>query len=490
MKKSMKKCVGGLLIVALLLPLALSLTSCTEAFRLNRMDESERAIAFMDVLNLNMGRENSYTAVTENELVFEAYGVEMSIYGTMTSLVVFGEKPEDYFIHEETHSVVTSGEESEEMTIIEGFANGKMFSFYDTDKQNAIKLWSSLTAEDHVAYEAEISGSEDTDDSDMVATAATRTCVQNEDKTWTATYTDYSEEGLDYFRSSLGGVESMLSYATLTDVVLTMHATEDLYPTTMETTFEFEPSENAPAGAELPTFTAKVTYQDIGTTKAIEVDLTEYKEVADLRVGGIMEKSLLDFIDADEAEFKVNVSQRATYKGKTEGYAESNEGHFEVTSDGYTFDIQSEIGDETYRLRYRDGVRRVLDEKGKEIGEDELTDAEAEAFIRSLLDPASFGTTMVMDVEKDEILSKKGKSVYHLTLQTPDLTEYENMLGVNHLSGECTAKVTIENGRMTQQTVTLTMKSREGLEFVVTHKCYYNSFSNDQGTVGDVASDM
>ena len=75
-------------------------------------------------------------------------------------------------------------------------------------------------------------------------------------------------------------------------------------------------------------------------------------------------------------------------------------------------------------------------------------------------------------------------------MQTPDLTEYENMLGVNHLSGECTAKVTIENGRMTQQTVTLTMKSREGLEFVVTHKCYYNSFSKAQGTVGDVASDM
>ncbi len=490
MKKSMKRCIEGLLIVALVLPLALSLTSCTEGFRLNRMDEHERAAEFMNVLNMNMGQQDSYTAVTENELLFETYGVEASIKGTTTVIFVYGENPEDYFIHEETHSVMTMGDESEEMTIIEGFADGKMFSFYDTDKQKAIKLWSPLTAEDHVAHEKEISGVESVDDNDMVETAATRTCVQNADKTWTATYTDYSEKGLDYFRGNLGGVETMLSYATLTDVVLTMHATEDLYPTTMEMTFEFELSEDADPGATLPTFTAKVTYQDIGTTKAIEMDFTGYKEVADLRVGAIMEKSLMDFMDADQAEFKVNVSQRATYNGKTEGYAESNEGRFEVTSKGYTFDIQSEIGDEKYTLRYRDGIRRVMDEKGKEMGQDEFTDAEAEAFIRSLLDPASFSTTMVMDVEKDEILSKNGKFVYHLTLQTPDLDEYEEMLGVSRLSGECTAKVTIENGRMTQQTVTLSMTSREGLEFVVTHKCYYNSFSNAQGNAGDVTSDM
>ncbi len=490
MKNLLKRTLVGLLTAALLLPLTLGLTACTEGFRLNHMEESERAVEFMNVLNMNMSRHDSYTTVTENELVFETYGVEMSIKGTMTSLVVYGENPEDYFIHEETHSVMTVGDESEEMTVIEGFADGKMFSFYDTDTQKAIKLWSPMTAEEHVAHEMEISDAENVDDNDMVETAATRTCVQNADKTWTATYTDYSQKGLDYFSGSLGGMEPMLSYATLTDVVLTMHATEDLYPTTMEMTFEFELSEDAEAGAEIPTFDAKVTYQDIGTTKAIEMDFTGYKEVADLRVGAIMEKSLLDFMGADEADFKVNISQRATYRGQTDGYSESNEGRFEVTPEGYTFDIQSEIEGEKYRLRYRDGIRRVMDEKGKEMGEDAFTDAEAEAFIRSLLDPASFSATLVMDIEKDEVLSKNGKSVYHLTLQTPDLTDYEEMLGVSRLSGECKAKVTIEDGRMTQQTVTLTMTSREGLEFVVTHKCYYNSFSNAQDNADDAVSDM
>lgn len=488
MKKLLKRTLVGLLTAALLLPLTLGLTSCSEGFRLNRMKESRRAVEFMKVLDMNMSQHTNYTTVTENELVLNAYGVEVNIKETTTSVIVYGQGPEDYFVHEETHSTVSGGEKNEEITIIEGFADGKMFSFYDTDKQTSIKLWSPITAEDHIAHWIEMSYAGDADDNCMVETAATRTCVQNSDKTWTASYTDYSEEGLDYFRDTMGNVEAMLPYATLTDVVLTMHATEELYPTTMEMTFEYELSEDAEAGAKIPTFVAKVTYQDIGTTKAFEMDFTGYKEVADLRVGAIMEKSLQDFIAADQAEFKVNISQRATYNGKTEGYAESNEGRFEMTPGGYTFDIQSEIQDEKYILRYRDGVRYVMDEKGKEMGQDAFTDAEAEAFIRSLLDPADFSTTMVMDVEKDEILSKNGKSVYHLTLQTPDLTSYEEALGVTRLSGECKAKVTIEEGRMTQQTFTLTMTNRDGLEYVITYKCYYNSFSNSGGNTDDVVA--
>ena len=486
MKALLKKFFADLLITSLLLPLVLALTSCGEGFLLNRMEEDQRAVEFMNILNRNMSRHANYTVVTENELALETNGVGININETTTSIVVYDEKSEEYFEHNETHSIINEGEKKNEITIIKGFADGKMFSSYNMNAQKPIKLWSPVTAEEHLAHEAEMSGAKEVDDNDMVETAATRTCVKNSDKTWTATYTDYTEEGLNYFRDAMGNVEDVLAYANLTDVMMTIHATEALYPTTMEMIFEYELSEDAEAGAKIPTFIVRTTYQDIGTTQALEMDFTEYKEVVDLRVGDIIEKSLQDFIGADQAEFKINMFQRATYKGQTEGYSESNEGRFEMTSAGYSFDIQSEIQDEKYILRYCDGVRRVMNEKEEEIEQETITDAEAKAFISALLNPASFNSTQVMDVTKDEILSKNGKDVYHLTLQTPELDTYEESLGVIFLSGECTLKVSLEAGRMTQQTFTLTMISDEGLEFSITYKCYYYSFSN----ADDMFSDM
>ena len=114
MKKLWKRTLAGLLTAALLLPMAFGMTACTEGFRLNRMEESKRAVEFMKVLDMNMSRHANYTTVTENELVLNVYGVEVNIKETTTSVIVYGQGPEDYFVHEETHSTVTEGEKNEE----------------------------------------------------------------------------------------------------------------------------------------------------------------------------------------------------------------------------------------------------------------------------------------------------------------------------------------------------------------------------------------
>lgn len=478
MKHTVKRVIGGLLIAALMLPLAAGLTSCSGALRLNTMKESERALEFVDILDENMKSQGSYAMDMDMTMTLEVYRTEVSMVATGTATVV-GSGTDDYFIHTETHQTMSMSGEDTEITTIEGFADGKMFHYYAENGVRATKLWSPISAGDYMAFEAAYDLAESLNNDVMGEEAATRTCVQNDDKTWTATYTDYTPAGLATTTGSLEGLESMMEGVYLEDLVITVYASKDLLPTGMEIEFVFA-AEETDNEVTLPVVEAKATYRDIGTTEAFEVDLENYYEVEDLRVPTIVEKSLRDFLSADKAEFKVMTSQKAEYKGQSTGVSETDTGTFEVGEDGYTFEIVAKTGGEKYDITYKDGTYLMMQgdvRKAKRY----WSEAEAKTYMRGLLDPATFSTSKIKRIEKDEEASQDGKTVYLLTLRTEDLTEYENAAGVN-LSGVTTMRVTIEDGRMTEQVYLLSMTSGIGYKMTVSANCSYISFTEKEAS--------
>lgn len=475
MKQSVRKILSGLMITVMLtLCLMGSLTACSDASRLNRMEESERAVEFMKILDKNMESKKSSTSDITMDMTMELYGVEVK--ATVTGTVVTGNAgTEDYYTISDSLTTIEMAGETTEISAYEGFYQGKMFSSNTQDDESAVKLWSSISAADYEAFKVENSSTTVMDDISLVVECDTKTCVQNEDKTWTATYTDYTDKGLEFFDGMLDGFSTLLSDVHVADVVMTINASEALCPTVMEFEFVFELGENADPDTKLPEITGKVTYRDIDTTQPSEVDFSDYTEVADLRVPKIMKKSLTDFLNADKGEFEVNISTEITYAGQSQVTSEKDTGSFEVTEDGYTYNMTVMSDGESYRISYGNGKQTVSAEDLDQTTD--TTDTEAKDSIASLLDPVSFNVSDARNIELVADRSNEDVSVYLVTLDDAYTSEYEEALGGIDLDGTATIEVTIENGKMTAQTFTLDM-SGEGCTIILSAECVYISSEN------------
>ncbi len=479
MKSYARKVVSSLIIATMLtLCLLSSLTACSDADRLNRMEESERAVEFFKILDQNMESKKSSTRDISMDMTLEIYGVEVK--ATATGTTVSGNKgTENYFTISDSLTVMEMGGETMETASLEGFIGGKMFSSNTQEGEAAVKQWSPISAADYEAFEETNRSISVVDDLSLLENCQTKTCVQNEDKTWTATYTDYNRQGLEVFDDMLDGFGTLMRGVYVSDVVLTIHASEALYPTFMEFEFVFELDEDADQDSQLPEITGKVVYRDIGTTEPLEVDLSDYTEVADLRVPQIVRKSITDFLNADKGEFEVDMSNTVTYSGQTQKAEEKYVGSFEFTEDGYTYDITLSNASERYHITYKNGKQTVTGE-GKPQSTNS-TDAQARDVVKNLMDPAGFNATSVRDIELLTDRSNEHISVYLVTLDGAYISEFEQALGGIKLKGTATLEVTIEDGRMTAQTFTLNMLGG-GYTITVSSQCTYISFENAMET--------
>ena len=125
MKKVTLRAIAALLCLSLLFPL----TACSNKPDLMKLEESERADSFFDLVNKDPA--DSYTVEMKMELEGTLYGATVKADSKSETTYV-GYAGDDPILHSEGSSVVKVGEVEETSKNIFGFANGKMYESRDS----------------------------------------------------------------------------------------------------------------------------------------------------------------------------------------------------------------------------------------------------------------------------------------------------------------------------------------------------------------------
>ena len=275
----MKKFITLLLAAVMLMTVALPLSSCSPAARLNRMDEPDRAVKLFEMSNQKADTASSFTMEQTMTMKMDIAGTTYDQKG-VAKLTAIDSK--DSFIYlEESEVSITSGGTFTMIYEDSGYADGYMFVRY---KENAdeLKLKSPITKDEYFAFREEMADDSTIDVEVENGLASVMTCVQNEDKTWKATYEGFSEEGMKPFMEMLDGIEyTVTADHPIVDVRLTWETNEELYPT--KTSIEFIFEKNPKADSKVPTLSIVSVYQGWNNTVLSQpYDINDFTEVEGL----------------------------------------------------------------------------------------------------------------------------------------------------------------------------------------------------------------
>ncbi len=409
----MKRIITCILAITLLVTaLPLTLASCSPAMRLKAMDESRRAAAFYTMIGNRADRASSNSLNQTMTLIMDINGMtyEQVTEGTITFI---GEK-DDFTYLEQFETTVRTDNMVTIMQEDRGYADGTMFLYYKTDG-GFTKMKSSITPDEYNSFMAE----QNADNPQMQVGEGyceTMTCVQNEDKTWTATYEDFTEEGMKPFYKMLEGIEyAITADHSLKGVRLTCSADADLYPTEFLIDFLFE--ENPEAESRVPTVTVKNTYTGWNNTiLAHPYDLSDFTEVEDVRYVERFMTALQDRETADAGSVDITTDATSRYDDQTEKTVTTQSLAYR-TVDGVELDMKYNQFGYDYRMIYRNG--RMTTSVYEEGTENQLqsqatamSDFEAQAIIQQMVNSESIRAADIVNAKQTD--AEKG--TYHFTL--------------------------------------------------------------------------
>jgi hypothetical protein len=408
----MKKWITLMLTALLLIGLVLPLASCSDASRLNRMDEAERAVAFFALVEENGSKASSlsvkqklYLKMDIGDMAYEQLNEATSTYvdenGTISML-------------EQAVTTVWAGGDKTVTYTDEGYMDGMMFTYNKEGKAES-KLKSAITWEDYEAFRKQ--------QNEKVPPiqvgegfCTTMTCKQAEDGTWTATYEGFTEEGMKYFLYITKSVEMALNAEhTLKDVRLTYTADKKLNPVSQKMEFIFE--EKAGADTRVPVITAEMEIKGINNTVFSEkYDISDFTEVEDLRMVENFTSALHDRQTDGAGTFKVTTEAEASYAGEKNQTATKQNVTFKNTN-GYEFTLDYTQEGYEVTISYRNGSMNtvVREEKtGQKVDSatDELSDFEAQAMVQQLMNSENISALDIIDAE----LRDEEKGIYRFTL--------------------------------------------------------------------------
>lgn len=402
----MKKLITTFLVAALLLTaIPLSLTSCSQSAKLLRMDEEERAAYFYELIN-----ENADHAASGS--MEQTMSMKLDI-GTMTyeqvsdaTITYIAEDDDLTYLEQVKTTVLTDGDK---MVLYEdnGYADGMMFS-YRKDGKDETKLKSPITAEEFDAFMVELNA-----DSAEIRVgedfSEVMTCVQNQDKTWTATFEDFTDEGMIPFWEMLDGIEyTVTAEHKLVDVRLTCHADKDFYPT--EFIIEYIFRETKGASTRVPEIRMHTEYSGWNNTLLSEpYDTADFTEVEDIRMIRRFTEALRNRETAKEGHFKVTNTSDFHYIGGENTRVEMITDVTYKNRNGMTMDMIYEEEGYRYEMNCEDGAMHVVvydTETGTKVTDEYqvMTDADVQSMLSRFMDSESIAEVDMVDAR---VLSEK-----------------------------------------------------------------------------------
>lgn len=394
----MKKLITLMLTAILLSGLVLPMASCSQSAKLLRMDEDERAVSFYNMITDQADH-------TTSGYMEQTMSMKLDI-GTMTyeqvseaELTYIADDDDLTYLEQVKTTILTDGDK---MVLYEdtGYADGMMFAYYK-DGKDETKLKSPVSAEEYDAFMMELNA-DSTDIRVGEGFSDTMTCVKNEDKTWTATYEDFTDEGMIPFWEMLDGIEyTVTAEHKLVDVRLTYKADEQLYPT--EFTIEYIFKETKGATTRVPEIRLHTEYTGWNNTVLSEpYDITDFTEVEDIRMIQRFTKALQNRETAKEGHFRVTNETDFRYIGGENTRVETVIDVTYKNRNGMTLGVAYEEEGYKYEMDYKNGSMHVVvrdTESGSKVTDEHqvMTDADAQSMLSQFMDSESIANVDIVD---------------------------------------------------------------------------------------------
>lgn len=443
----MKKLLIRLMVVAILLTaVALPLTSCTQTSRLLGMEGDERAEYFYSLVN-------SKASFAASGYMEQTMSMKLDIgdvtYEQVTEgAITFVSEEKDFSYLEQVTTTVWTG--GEKITVREdrGYAKGMMFSYYK-EGSDVTRLKSPITPEEYNDFQAELNEGEP-EIKVGKGFSERMSCERGEDKTWTAVYEGFTEEGMLPFLAMIDGIEyTVMADHALTDVRLTYTADADLNMTSRVIEFVFE--ENKEAETRTPEIKIECTYSGWNNTLLEEYDISRFTEVEDLRHAERFLKALRDRTTAEFGSFTVTTDASALYDGENEKTRTEQKVTYKNVND---FEFSLSFGEEgyDYKIDYKKGDCKTVirDESGKIVHSETtpMTDAEAQGTVHQLMDPESISGVDLADLKVVDAEAGVFRFELSEAVKTALNEQYEMVYGTTARDFNGSLEVTVKDGKL------------------------------------------
>lgn len=436
--------------ICMLLALAMLLVSCQgmkDALRPAPKTAEELWARIGEV----MQEFDSYEVAMEMDIVMvmEGYAVQSTATGMLIE-----DKGEDYYYYSETNVTVTCEalDLNQETRAISAYMDGKAFEFRGENGYER-KLYSKMTAEEYAAYR--VADREASSIEADITDCTHAEFAQNEDKTWTLTYSGYTKKAIKGITGALSTQEMDVFGADIVDVKVTFHADTSYRVTDISMEFEFDADEGAKQAPALNVRMKLTAMGDQVTRVTDTIDAAKYKEVDDLAICKEITKLIEDRYEAEDGSFHYVQEQIFKVMGQTEKFSETDTVQYGVQDGKFYYDIKSEYDNADMTLSYKDGACTVTWE-GESVSEPQ-TEEEARALIEMLINDSAYG----YNAESITNIKDKGKGVWEIEQALGSSAEFEEIfanMGGTYKSCTQTVTVTIKEGKITEIKNVITAK--------------------------------
>jgi predicted heme/steroid binding protein len=395
--------------------------------------EPESAIALWEKIDKNMEGLRSMKTDIIMDMVYYTMGYEVRMNSSGSVLVT----PESYYADNRTTAKCEELSQMQEVSTVEAYCDGKMYTatndgYYDQ------KFCSPMAWED---FRRSKSGGSFVDEIDFAACTASK-FSKEEDGTWTLQFSGYTKKTIDEVLGSMMISDTELG-VTITDMHVKVTADADFYIQKVDISLVFAESESRPR------LTVVARYSGFNTTKVdpAMLSLTEYAEVADVRVLNYVSQVLKEKQDLSEGAFTLDITTAYDMKKESVRYEEHDLVSYGRKNGAYYYAIDAQVDDQSLTIAYQNGEQTVT--SGDQSQTVTQPEAEAKAFIDSLIDYARYSGISVTDIQKPET------GVFVLTVDRLDLSLYQaSVAGTG---------ITLESGSQTI-TVLFADKKLSGIE--------------------------
>lgn len=448
-----KRLFAIILCIALLCPLA----SCSDKIDLMKLEGAERADAFFDIVNADPA--DAYSVGMDMKIEGSLYGLSLDAeIESDTTYIDYKSSSPSY--HSELKSVITAGEVKQKTNSVTGFRDGKLYEMTERDgAKNA--LVSSISVEDFKTHKDFLVGYSDEELEALHKSATVKDCIKNEDGTWSASFSGYSEENvlalIDY---AFDPTVLILDGWKVKDIIFTVDADAEFLPTDWEYEIVFEKtSGNYPE----PEAKTEIDFDNIGTAKAPEIDLSTYTEVEGLAELQKIRKLMGEKFTDEAGSFTADSEQRVEVMGTTQYNREIDAVSFKTEGGKYTFTIDAQVNPKSVSgsydavIKYANGTFK-MEGKGISTVTQEMSDSEARAYISRLYDPAGLSNAQISNIE----LRKDGYT-HLLTIANPDYSAFEaslSALGASGFKANATIGIDFEDGEIKKYEYNLTISAK------------------------------